>query len=88
MGCCSGRCTLAFICGMQLVSVKITIDPVQRGLNGQICVEKEKFFFFGGGGFVGVQQKQVMSGNRKRHIFTSVTRHGAQWKDGWMEGKR
>ncbi|XP_010773996.1 sodium/potassium-transporting ATPase subunit beta-1-interacting protein 2-like [Notothenia coriiceps] len=21
MGCCSGRCTLAFICGMQLVSV-------------------------------------------------------------------
>uniref|UniRef100_A0A3Q1G1F5 Sodium/potassium-transporting ATPase subunit beta-1-interacting protein n=1 Tax=Acanthochromis polyacanthus TaxID=80966 RepID=A0A3Q1G1F5_9TELE len=26
MGCCSGRCTLAFICGMQLVSVKITID--------------------------------------------------------------
>lgn len=27
MGCCSGRCTLAFICGMQLVSAKITIDP-------------------------------------------------------------
>lgn len=23
MGCCSGRCTLAFICGMQLVSVEI-----------------------------------------------------------------
>lgn len=28
MGCCSGRCTLAFICGMQLVSDEITIDPV------------------------------------------------------------
>lgn len=25
MGCCSGRCTLAFICGMQLVSLKIFI---------------------------------------------------------------
>lgn len=28
MGCCTGRCTLAFICGMQLVSVKTTIDPI------------------------------------------------------------
>ncbi|CAG01790.1 unnamed protein product [Tetraodon nigroviridis] len=26
MGCCSGRCTLAFICGMQLVSVLIIIN--------------------------------------------------------------
>lgn len=34
MGCCSGRCTLAFICGMQLVSVYVTIDPVRGGKSG------------------------------------------------------
>lgn len=34
MGCCSGRCTLAFICGMQLVSAYVTIDPVRGGKSG------------------------------------------------------
>lgn len=34
MGCCSGRCTLAFICGMQLVSVYVTIDPVRGRKSG------------------------------------------------------
>lgn len=39
MGCCSGRCTLAFICGMQLVSAKITIDPAKM----MIDPEKRSF---------------------------------------------
>ena len=46
MGCCSGRCTLAFICGMQLVSVKIAIDPSRGWLNGQINQGKENVFLF------------------------------------------
>lgn len=40
MGCCSGRCTLAFICGMQLVSVEIiiiiNINPAWQWLKGRI----------------------------------------------------
>lgn len=35
MGCCSGRCTLAFICGMQLVSVEIiSRKPSRFGRQG------------------------------------------------------
>lgn len=40
MGCCSGRCTLAFICGMQLVSAKITIDPEWGG-----TIDRERFIY-------------------------------------------
>lgn len=43
MGCCSGRCTLAFICGMQLVSAEITIDPVTEMIDQE--GEKRIFFF-------------------------------------------
>lgn len=36
MGCCSGRCTLAFICGMQLVSLFLTLSnlpDIPQGCN-------------------------------------------------------
>lgn len=37
MGCCSGRCTLAFICGMQLVSVRIII-VITKGVMMEIDI--------------------------------------------------
>lgn len=46
MGCCSGRCTLAFICGMQLVSLKVAIVSIRGCLSGQISQEKDKLLLF------------------------------------------
>lgn len=49
MGCCSGRCTLAFICGMQLVSREISINPVNMEISQRqkclVFLSADRLFF-------------------------------------------
>lgn len=69
MGCCSGRCTLAFICGMQLVSVYVTIDPVRGGKSG----------------LKSSTNRQVLMGKKKkRHLYLEVEQE-ERWVAGERE---
>lgn len=73
MGCCSGRCTLAFICGMQLVSVEIIIiiiNPAWQWLKGQISHSVE------------VHQSRSHDGEWEKKILLCGV-----WVGRWMGGR-
>lgn len=72
MGCCSGRCTLAFICGMQLVSVEIIIKS---------CMAAAKWADQSG-------ERRSHEGESEKTLLLWWPDMGCGWIDGWMAGRR
>lgn len=69
MGCCSGRCTLAFICGMQLVSVCILID-LTRGTIVWVKSRKSS------------TNRQVLMGTKRKESLAGAGAEVERWVDG------